>query len=277
MARVNKTSVMRFASFITCTSPRSGSMLLWSLLTETGVVGYPASLFDRPSLDDWMTRLGVEAGAGPERDLIREILLAAKRKGRGDTLVFGLRQQWPGFDFLFEKLAVASPDAKTDRRRIEAAFGLTLFIHLTRHDKLGQAISLIEARQTRLWHVAADGSERERTAPELPPTFDQAEISETVEALNSYDRGWAAWFERERIVPLRIAYSELSDDPVLTLGRTLAALGLDEAFAGQVQPQVRKMPDQLSGDRVARYIADGGRKRRPRRRPPPGSCCAMPW
>ena len=250
---------MRFASFLVCTSPRSGSTLFCSLLTETGLAGCPASLFYQPSLDDWMARLGVEECAGSVRDLVRKILSAALKEGRGDTPVFGLRQQWPSFNFLCGQLTIAFPDARTDRERIEAAFGPTLFIHLTREDKLEQAISLIKARQSGLWHVAADGSELERTAPDMRTGFDRSEISETIKSLNSYDLRWETWFEREGIAPLRIIYRELSNDPVLTLEKTLSVLGLDNASARKMQPQVRKMADQVSRDWAARYISDGGR------------------
>ncbi len=201
------------------------------MLAQTGVAGQPASYFYRPSLQDWMNRLEIQKSDGAERDLIGAILQAAIVKGRGATPIFGLRQQWPSFGFLCDKLAVMSPEATTDRDRIAAAFGETFFIHLTREDKLEQAVSLIKARQSGLWHVAKDGSELERTAPDQRPQYDADEISKCIETLQEYKSGWLSWFKQERITPLRITYDELAQAPT------------------------KKMSDRVSRDWVARYTA----------------------
>ncbi|RWR25585.1 sulfotransferase [Sinirhodobacter populi] len=247
---------MAYESYMICTSPRSGSTLLCNMLAETGVAGNPASYFYRPSLEDWTNRLGIKAAAAPERKLIWEIIRAAITKGRGVTPVFGLRQQRPSFGFLCEKLGVAMPEVSTDRERMELAFGRTLFIHLTRGDKLEQAVSLIKAQQTGLWHVATDGSELERTAPDRRPVYDAGEIARHIETLTAYDTGWLSWFDQEGIAPLRITYSELSEAPGETLRMVLSALGLDTRSADSVQPRVRKMADKMSQDWIARYNAE---------------------
>lgn len=150
------------------------------------MAGSPASYFYRPSLDDWTNRLGVKTEAPTERELIWDIIHAALAKGRGATSVFGLRQQRPSFEFLCEKLSLAIPEVSTDRARIETAFGKTLFIHLSREDKLEQAVSLIKAQQTGLWHVGTDGTEIERTGPAQHPVYDGEEIKRQIETLTAY-------------------------------------------------------------------------------------------
>ncbi|MEM7269766.1 MAG: Stf0 family sulfotransferase, partial [Pseudomonadota bacterium] len=42
-----------YASYVICTSPRSGSTLLCSLLKASGVAGAPESLFHEPSVEAW--------------------------------------------------------------------------------------------------------------------------------------------------------------------------------------------------------------------------------
>ena len=39
------------------------------------------------------------------------------------------------------------------------------YLHLSREDKLAQAVSDLKAEQSGLWHVFTDGSERETTDP----------------------------------------------------------------------------------------------------------------
>lgn len=247
---------MKTASYIVCTSPRSGSTLLCRMLAATGVAGDPESLFYRPALDDWMTRLNVHAQGTTERECLDMIMRAAIRRGRGETPVFGLRQQRPSFDFLCRQLAILHPGAETDLDRIERTFGPTRFIHLTRPDKLDQAVSYLKAQQTGLWHVAADGSEWERTAPPRAPVYDAARISDCVGMLDGYDRGWNAWFHREGIEPVRITYDELSDAPGATLRLVLERLGLDPRAADGIEPEVGRMADTTSRDWIVRFRAE---------------------
>lgn len=244
----------QYRSYIICTSPRSGSTLLCKLLAATGIAGNPSSLFYRPAVSDWLTRLGVTpAETATEREVLKEVFEAAIRKGSMDTPVFGLRQQRHGFEFLCEKLAILHLGDRTDAERFQRTFGPTLFIHLTRADKLAQAVSYLKAEQSGLWHLAPDGTELERTAPHRPPVYDDDAIRACIETMAAYDRQWEAWFEREAIAPLRISYDELSDDPAATLRTVLDHLGLDPAAAAGIEPSVRKLADSTSQEWVARF------------------------
>lgn len=136
-------------AYVLCTSPRSGSTLLCRLLAATGQAGAPESYFHNPSLEEWARDLGVaQDEAASERAVLQKIFAAAQKKGRAGTDVFGLRLQRGSFAFLIEKLKVIHPGLPNDVARFQAAFGQTLFIHLTRLDTLEQAISLAKATQT---------------------------------------------------------------------------------------------------------------------------------
>ena len=150
----------KYDSYIICTSPRSGSTLLCKLLAATGVAGNPDSYFHRPSISDWLADLGLTRKRSvPERELLEAIFRAAIAKGTLGTGIFGLRLQRHSFDFFTEKLAVLYPEHSNDVERFQAAFGRTLFVHLTRRDKVAQAVSYVKAQQTGLWHAAPDGTE----------------------------------------------------------------------------------------------------------------------
>lgn len=246
-----------FVSYVICTSPRSGSTLLCKLLAATGVAGNPASYFHGSSVDDWLDELGLTPDrSASEANVLRMAFGEAARRGCNGTGVFGLRQQQQFFQPLREKLAVVCPGERTDRARLESLFGPILFIHLSRADKLAQAVSYLKAEQTGLWHVAANGSELERLAPHREPLYDFDAVKTCVEMMTAYDRKWEEWFRTEAIEPLRISYDELSADPAGTLRHVLRRLGLNGAAADGVEPGVRKLADSTNQDWMARYRRD---------------------
>ena len=132
----------KFDSYVICTSPRSGSTLLCKMLTSTGAAGKPDSYFFGTSLEEWLDDLGiVPEETADEREILKAAFRAAYVKGRNGTGVFGLRMQRHSFEFFCEKLAILHPGRLIDRERFRQAFGSTLFLHLTRPDKIGQAVS----------------------------------------------------------------------------------------------------------------------------------------
>ena len=246
----------KYDSYIICTSPRSGSTLLCKLLAATGVAGNPDSYFHRPSISEWLADLGLTRKPSvPERELLEEIFRAAIAKGTLDG-VFGLRLQRHSFAFFTEKLAVLYPGRSNDVERFQTAFGRTLFVHLTRRDKIAQAVSYVKAQQTGLWHAAPDGTELERLSPPREPAYDASEIRTCLEEVTAHDHGWERWFAASEIDPLRIAYEELSEGPGETLRALLDHLGLEREAADGVEPGVAKLADNINQDWVTRFRSE---------------------
>lgn len=240
-------SALPFDSYVICTSPRSGSTLLCELLKGTGIAGRPDSHFHTPSFDRWLEVYGLtDRQFASHAAALDAVFAAAIAKGTGETGIFGLRLQRGSFSFFQEQLAVLHPGHTRDVARIEAAFGRTRFIHLRRHDKLDQAVSLSIAEQSGLWHRAADGSEYERTAPPQAPKYDRDDIARHMEDLAGMDADWEAWFERENVMPLRLSYDDLAAAPRETLGRVLEALGLDPSGASDSEVPMAKLADATS-------------------------------
>ncbi|POF30050.1 Stf0 family sulfotransferase [Roseibium marinum] len=244
----------RYDSYVICTSPRSGSTLLCKLLLATGVAGNPGSYFHKASISDWLRsfELVPEETVG-ETETLDMVFRAAIAKGSLATGIFGLRLQRHSFDFFVRKLAVRHPDLATDRDRFQAAFGRTLFIHLTRTDKIEQAVSYVKAEQTGLWHKAPDGTELERLAPPRAPVYDADEIARCFERFAAFDLDWKNWFKTQGIEPLRITYEALSYDPSAALGEVLEALGLDRGHADGIAPGVAKLADETNQEWGARF------------------------
>jgi len=248
-----------FDAYMICTAPRSGSTLLCRMLAATGVAGKPESYFFGTSLESWLEDLDIkpEELAG-EAEIIAAAFDVAMREGRAGTGMLGLRMQGHSFGFFLEKLAVLHPSVPGVRERIQAAFGTTLFVHLSRGDKVEQAVSYLRAQETGLWHVAPDGTAVEQTAPRRKPGYDRDAIAAAVEEMTGQDRAWAAWFGEQGIEPLRLTYEELSADPSRILGRVLDALGIDSALAAGMAPALRKLADDTNEDWIARYRAEVG-------------------
>lgn len=249
----------QFNSYIICTTTRSGSTLLCDLLSGTGVAGKPESYFHQPTVASWAKALDIPPqGDGNELDFLRAIFNLVRRNGSGGTDVFGLRLMRKSFDFLLTQLDLLHPELPGDSAKFEAAFGRALYIHLTREDKVAQAISLIKATQTGLWHMAPDGTELERNAEPQPLCYNRAQIARHVAELTAYDAGWERWFENQKIIPVRVTYEDLTDDLTGTLSRLLDELGLDRMAAKAIVPNIARLADETNQIWAKRYRAELG-------------------
>ncbi len=244
-------------SYIICTSPRSGSTLLCKLLSNAENAGFPDSHFHAPSLDKWLGYYGLRNDAfGTTHDALRAVFRAALERGRGTCDIFGLRLQRHSFDYFMEQLSVLYPSLPSEKSRISAAFGSTLFVHLTRENKLDQAISYVKAKQSGLWHMAADGSELERLSEPKEPVYDATAIAAQLELFSQMDAEWEEWFDRERIEPLRVTYDQLAADPYATLVRVQRALGVDSAARAEVTPPTAKLADMINQKWAERFRSE---------------------
>ena len=250
----------RYQSYVICTSPRSGSTLLCKLLGATGRSGLPGSHFHDPSLSDWLSYHGLRREQfATERDALKAVFSAAVRTGTGDTGMFGLRLQRHSFDFFMRKLELLHPDRPGAKARFQAAFGETLFIHLTRENKLEQAISYVKASQTGLWHMAPDGTELERLSAPREPVYDAKAIGQQLAGFTAADKDWKAWFAGAGIEALRLTYDELSEAPQSALARVLRRLGVEHAPPDDQALPVAKLADATNQAWAERFLEQSTR------------------
>ncbi|AGT10920.1 Stf0 family sulfotransferase [Paracoccus aminophilus] len=244
-------------SYLICATPRSGSTLLCELLAASGVAGTPDSFFMDPVDPVWRAEWKLPA---PElsrtKGYAAAYLDAAIAAGSGGTGVFGLRLMQKDLAGLLALIGAVHPGAGSDQARLAAAFGRVSYLHLTRSDKLGQAISLVKAEQTGLWHRAADGRELERLSPPQAPEYDFARIRAKLAALEAYDAAWRAWFAAQGITPMTVAYEELAARPTETIAAICRALGVTLPASVHLVPEVARLADGLNRDWAARFRAD---------------------
>ena len=241
-------------AYIICATPRSGSTLLCDLLADTGVAGHPDSFFRRQSFAEWAHYFNVSTSEWRgEHEFDQPYLAAILKEGSGGSQIFGMRLMWESVSALSKRLECIYPGMASDSARFQFAFGPVLYVHLSREDKIAQAVSRLRAEQTGLWHVSVDGTERERTKPGDRPLYDSNRLSEIVAELSQHDAAWASWFTRERIQPVRITYETLSTRPQAVLARMLSALSLDPGLAGTVEPRTSKLAGSESREWASRF------------------------
>lgn len=249
-----------FDAYIICGTPRTGSTLLCKLLASTGTSGDPHSFYRRQDVSEW-----AEEWKLPPRDTMSELefntayLDATITAGKGGTGIFGLRLMRENLDELSAILDQIFPKLASDTARFKKAFGRIFYIHLSRENKLAQAVSLIKAQQTGLWHIAPDGSEIERVAPPKAPHYDFERIKGELAELEAYDAAWNIWFATQGLTPLRIGYERLSANPAAALLGICEALGVQAPDAEKVRPGVAKLADETSHDWMHRYRLDAAR------------------
>lgn len=246
------------ASYIICTTPRSGSTLLCKLLASTDKAGQPDSFYHRPEfMREWADEWGLsDTGTLSKSDFDRAYLDAAMKAGDAGTGIFGLRLQQEYLGLLSQTLDLIYPELLSDRDRFERAFGKTVYLHLTREDKVAQAVSLVKAEQSGLWHLNADGTELERLAAPQEIHYDFERIHREVVALERDDHAWDLWFKQQEITPVQIRYEALAENPSGTLIQIFDAFEVELPNLGNIQPVVAKPADTESLEWMCRFRAD---------------------
>lgn len=246
----------RYQSYIICTSPRSGSTLLCQLLTRSGQAGAPKSYFHSASLTSWLEYFDLDTTVFQNsKQALRAVFDTAVIQGKAGTGLFGLRLQGQSRDFLLRQLRVLRSNCDTDLARIDAEFGKPLFIHLTRRDKLAQAISYVRASQTGLWHKNADGSELERTAPPAPSKFDRDQIARQKAIFDGMERDWHGWFAQAGIDPLVVDYDRLSDAPLDVLNEILKHLDREPMPGAGFDVPTARLADATTQEWTRRFLS----------------------
>ena len=249
-----------YDSYMICTTPRSGSTLLCKLLAATGQSGNPDSWFHTPSSENWVRyylNKSPESFATPT-EALSKIFHAVRNQGTNGTGIFGLRLQQKSLDYFMQQLSILHPEIPRGHERFQAVFGKTLFIYLSRRDRLEQAISYVKATQTGLWHIAPDGSELERLSAPQEPVYSAEDITDSLREANDGNQAWEQWFERENIKPLRVEYEALAKDPAGILRQIFDESGIDLHPEHRVTPGVAKLADASSQQWKTRYLSEVG-------------------
>jgi trehalose 2-sulfotransferase len=245
----------RTGAYLLCGTPRTGSTLLCGLLESTGVAGHPASYFRRTDEEAFATQWDIPrpSDGGPSYAGFLEAALAA---GTTDNGVFAARIMWGTLDELVGRLRTMFPDlAGDDLDLLNRAFARPRFVYLRRDDVLGQAVSLLRAEQTDVWHNVA-GSKPRRLEPE--PLYDFERIRKMIRTIEDDNAAWRDWFASVGIQPYSVVYEDLEADQEGTTRGILQFLELELPPSRTIVGRHNRLRDQLSAEWVERYRAEGG-------------------
>ena len=224
--------------YLICSTARVGSNLLCSLLNGTRVVGHPQEFFCPFTVADLGPKLcGLDSVTNTD-ELHRFIDAAAatySSQGR-----FGIKAHYLQLQ--------AALQAGYD---LEGRFP-DRFVHVTRADVLGQAMSYVRASQTGAWTAQREERCEHRFQPEL--------IRATIQRLNAENHAWEVLFQRYDVEPYRLSYERLCADFEGELARLLAHLDVDPTtvdVAGAVTRATKHFKtqrDAVSAEWRERYL-----------------------
>ncbi len=155
--------------------------------------------------------------------------------------MFGAKLMWGYFPDLLARLGTTpeGPAVEVLRER----FGPLSWVHVTRADKVAQAVSLWRAVQTRAW--SADD------APQREPVYDARGIAHLRDQLIAHDAAWRSWFAAKGLRPHVVEYERFAADHAATLRGVLVHLGLE---VGHIpEPPMHRQGDERSDRWVARF------------------------
>lgn len=209
-----------------CGDARSGSTFLGRLVRATNALGHPDELFRDPREVKLLLK-------DPDRTLTELADRASTPNG-----VYGLKVFSPHFDNA-ERLGWA--------QRLPNLH----FVHLTRRDLLGQAISLSKAFQTGRYK-STDPTGRE-------PQYHQRQIADFIARIAYGQARWQCWFARNGVVVLPLAYEDVIADPAGAVRAIARHLGVDIRIPGGFgEADIRVQRDSLSDEWRERFIRKAG-------------------
>jgi LPS sulfotransferase NodH len=213
-----------------CAEPRSGSSYLGQILGSTKVLGWPREYFNAPSF-----RASKECPDYPE-DGESQLALIMTR-GATPNGVYGVKIFSSQFDAVKET-------------RWAARLPSLSFIHLERRDRLGQALSLVRAMQTKQWTADAKALGE--------PAYNHVAIESCIAHLGRAEARWRSYFARNGAPVLHLVYEEIVNSPQAAAEAVGRLVGLTKT--PRVDPQglmrLRVQRDALTDEWRSRFLTE---------------------
>ncbi|MGH9279468.1 MAG: Stf0 family sulfotransferase [Acidimicrobiales bacterium] len=246
-------------SYLICGSQRSGTTLLATALASTGVAGRPEEYFlsvDEKKMPEWRCwergPFGVAHGATSREDYLRIV----SRLGTTPNGVFGSKLHWNNVPWAVAKFQELPRFAGLSRAGVlHRAFPGLQAVHLTRRDRVAQAVSWARAARDGVW---TDWVDRPSPVRPPPPQYDATFIANLEGLIAEGERGWRELFVELGVEPLDLEYEELVTDDRLDVAvrRVLDHLGINHAQIGPVRPGTRRLADGVNEEWAARYRSE---------------------
>jgi len=244
--------VMRHATYVIASTPRSGSSLLAAGLVATGVVGRPEEYFTPDHIGSYKEDLRLPIDCSWAEYLEKVMAFAATENG-----VRGVKIHWRHVVELARALGCRDDPGDV----LEMLFPAAVFVNIVRADRRAQAISLFRAETTGEWFRSSGSSRRARPwgLYLARPTPGQAEadltgVAPTYEQIVGMERSidaeqaaWTNYFTTRRREFLTVRYEDLDSNYHGEIARVLQFLGADPARAvGLPKPPLERQSDHIN-------------------------------
>lgn len=243
------------ASYVICSTARSGSGLLCRALASTGLGGVPAEYFNANQREPLTRRWGCGPSAvGYAREL--------RARRTGPTGVCGVKLHWSQLDVLRDENDDALRD-RSAREILDALFPDALFVRLLRMDLTAQAVSLWTAEQTNVWSERiGEPHQRQQRRVRYSYAGIRRCLAQITEGEAEWERALAGDIRR-----VDVTYEDLCSDHAREVRRVLAALlpAADEVEVPAADS--RRQADATSQAMARRFTEERRRRRRLARGP----------
>ncbi len=240
-------------SYIICSTPRCGSTLLSEGFLASGCMGIPVEYFNTvyhaPLAARWGS-IGLNA------------YLTDLREHRTDQSgTFGIKMHWAQMVNYHElsRRELGQPpadslnpeEAHRERYRfLEEAFPKPRFIHITRLNRIRQAVSWYVGARTGEW-TRLEGQANSGRGP-LPYDLDQ--ILRYLLAIDAAEANWREFFRVNGIRPITIIYEEFANAYTESMAALMRTLGLEPVSLPL--PRLKKQADETTEPLVQQAIRD---------------------
>ncbi|MFG6099729.1 Stf0 family sulfotransferase [Leptothoe sp. ISB3NOV94-8A] len=192
-------------SIVICSTGRSGSTLLGLSLGDTGYAGKPREFF-RP---DVLTANGVHSHVST----LYPYLANVYAQGKTPNQVFGVKLHWDHMINLI-KIVRTDPALQTgsDIEILSTLFPNPRFIFIRRQNLIKQAISMEIGKQTGVYVVRSEGTDKERANKTHKLFFKPLNIYRYKQGLAGRNQKWRSFFQRNDLPFLEVVYESLVED-----------------------------------------------------------------
>ena len=236
-------------AYVICTTQRSGSNMLCSLLENTSLAGAPSEMFYEDTISNPKKFHQFE-------DEFENYFFGMIQKTSSENGVFGFKLMYDQLARFSERLASLTKDSSQQsvRELLLKHFAEVHFIYLRRRNKLQQAISLSKANQTGVWWIP---THKPVEKPQKDPVYDPKHIRSCLSGIVKQDANWQLYFEKYNIAPLVVYYEDLKANPE-AVKQILDYLGIVYPQDLNIQINTKKQATQIDREWMVRYLYDQG-------------------
>lgn len=229
--------------YLVCATARSGSNLLTDGLHSTRLAGRPKQFFLEKTESAYSSKHGLDS----QHDF-RGFVTGIVSANATSNEVFGFKvMAWYWAPFL-ERLRTAFDHESRDLALLRNAFPRIQFIHVSRTNKLRQAISKAKALQSGLWKIQPGAT------AVAEPEFDPDLIRRCLAECEADDTIWHEFFQHNQIQPFQVTYEDLCADYDKTIRATLKFLGIRFPKNQQIEPITIRQADAISAEWEKRFL-----------------------